>query len=258
MSELRLSDANKAWIQSTYKLTKPELDHFVDICQRVGLDPMTKQMYAVKHGNRVVHITGIDGYRTIADRTSEYAGGPAPVFVEEDGRLVAATVSVYRMVQGQRCEYAATAYMAEYSAGGGMWKKMPHVMLAKVAEAQALRRAFPASYAGIYTQEEMDQAKSADPEPSGEIPPQREVPKPAKAKGDNAVDLTAAKKILVEQVARWSGKPGKQAVPDLLSLLGMPIDGSISHEQVKDAIEFVQANSDNDFAEVLGKLATDD
>jgi hypothetical protein len=38
----------------------------------------------------------------------------------------------------------------------GNWKNMPHVMLSKCAEAQALRRGWPEAMSGLYVQEEMD------------------------------------------------------------------------------------------------------
>jgi hypothetical protein len=70
-----------------------------------------------------------------------------------------ARVTVYRLVQGQRGAFSATARWTEYKPDEDfMWKKMPHVMLAKCAEALALRKAFPKQLAGLYVKEEMEQA----------------------------------------------------------------------------------------------------
>lgn len=44
----------------------------------------------------------------------------------------------------------------------GKWATMPHVMLAKCAEAQALRKGWPEDLSGIYAAEEMDQARTQD------------------------------------------------------------------------------------------------
>jgi phage recombination protein Bet len=144
--------------------TKDELDLFLYQARRAGLDPLARQIYFVKRSGKGTIQVGIDGLRLIADRTGAYAGNDDPVFVDGNPFPEAATVTVWKMVGGQRCPFAATARWKEYYPGdqqGFQWKKMPHVMLAKCAEALALRKAFPQDMSGLYVHEEMDQAGSA-------------------------------------------------------------------------------------------------
>lgn len=139
-----------------------ELQLFEAVCLRTGLDPFQRQIYAIKRGNRMTIQTGIDGYRLIADRTKVYAGNDEPVFeYDAEGNLDKATVTVKKIVQGQICEFSASALMVEYNPGSNeIWRKMGHTMLAKCAEALALRKGFPADLAGLYTTEEMEQAEA--------------------------------------------------------------------------------------------------
>jgi phage recombination protein Bet len=152
--------------------TKDELEIFLHQCRKTGLDPLAKQIYFQKRKNwktgeeTITIITGIDGYRLIADRTGKYAGNDDPEYDDPEKQPTWAKVTVYKMVEGQRCAFTATARWTQYFPGdklGFMWTKMPHLMLGKCAEALALRKAFPAELSGVYTAEEMHQADERTP-----------------------------------------------------------------------------------------------
>lgn len=154
--------------------TDNELKLFLYQAQRTGLDPLTRQIYCIHrkvkdaNGNYVQKMTiqtSIDGFRVIAERSGSYAGQSEPEFTEKDNRLISAKVTVYRFApNGDR--YPASvgvAYWEEYAQEyngklQGLWAKMPRTMLAKVAEALALRKAYPQDLSGLYTSEEMNQA----------------------------------------------------------------------------------------------------
>lgn len=150
-------------------LTDDELQLFAFVAQRSGLDPFAKQVYAVKRGGKVTFQTGIDGYRSTAERTGEYDGSDEPEYGPDDnGHPSWARVTVYRFRNGRRVGQSATAHWSEFHPGAdpmGMWRKMPRNQLAKCAEALALRKAFPYVLADIYTAEEMDQAATDAPAP---------------------------------------------------------------------------------------------
>ena len=153
-----------------------ELKLFLNQAQRLGLDPITRQIHFVKRGDRGVIQVGIDGYRLIAERTGVYAGNDDVVFQMAEGhsesdkgaRPAKASVTVWKLVQGQRCSFTATARWDEYCPPGNAgptWNRMPFLMLGKCAEALALRQAFPAELAGTYIHEEMEQA-DGEPQPA--------------------------------------------------------------------------------------------
>ena len=145
-----------------------EMSYAARVCRQLSLSPFLNQIHFIKRGSAVTTQVGIDGLRLAAQRAGGYAGSDDGVFEMNEGSKipVKATVTVYKMVEGVRCSFTASAMWSEYCPGAGqdhMWKKMPQTMLAKCAEAKALRKAFPAELAGIYSNEEMQQA---DPVPS--------------------------------------------------------------------------------------------
>jgi phage recombination protein Bet len=140
--------------------TDDELQLFLYTAKKTGLDPLARQIYAIKRAGKMTIQTGIDGYRLIADRTRQLAGISDYVFDSEEAKFPnKATVTVYKIIDGLVREFTASARWSEYSQGNSpMWQKMPYLMLGKCAEALALRKAFPADLSGVYTTEEMGQA----------------------------------------------------------------------------------------------------
>ncbi|MEU1309433.1 phage recombination protein Bet [Streptomyces cinnamoneus] len=161
-------------------VTRAELDGFLHLCQRTGLDPFSRQIYLIgrwdRRAQREVYTpqTGIDGYRVVARRATAMSGGTYgyedTLWCDESGRWrdvwlvdgppAAAKVTVVRDKQ----RFSAVARYSEYVQTNkdgkpiGMWAKMPAGQLAKCTEALALRKAFPHDLAGVYTAEEMAQA----------------------------------------------------------------------------------------------------
>ena len=142
-----------------------ELRLFAYACQRTGLDPFSRQIYAIKRGGKLTIQVSIDGLRSIAERTGQLDGSQS-YWCGSDGAWVdvwldskppaAAKTIIHR--KGCAHPFSATARFADFNAGQGLWSKMPSVMIAKCSEAQALRRAFPADLSGVYSTDEMDQA----------------------------------------------------------------------------------------------------
>lgn len=161
---------------------------FLHYAQRTGLDPFARQIYMIgrkewdsRNQREIYKYTiqaGIDGLRVIAERTGRYEGRTPvswcgadgvwrDVWLDKNTPPTAARVGVYK--QGFREPTVSVAIFEEYAARKkdgdliALWKSKPAHMISKVAEALALKAAFPQDLSGIYTPEEMDQD-----EPKGE------------------------------------------------------------------------------------------
>jgi phage recombination protein Bet len=120
-----------------------------------------------------VVMPGIGLYRILAARTGQYCGKSEPEFGPDVTRKLDGVeitypawckVTVFRQICGQTREFSAKEFWIENyatakrgsAAPNAMWKRRPYGQLAKCAESQALRMAFPEEAGGTYTAEEME------------------------------------------------------------------------------------------------------
>lgn len=154
-----------------------EIEVFMMICKHTRLNPILKQIYFVSRWdgklqkNVFTPQTSIDGLRLIAERTGRYCPGPRPQFeFDANGNLISATAFVKKQTQdGTWHTVESTAFYKEYVQAytnkktGEMevskfWAEKPCLMLAKTAEAAALKKAFPADLSNLYIEEEMPES----------------------------------------------------------------------------------------------------
>ncbi|NBV70105.1 MAG: phage recombination protein Bet [Synechococcaceae bacterium WB4_2_0805] len=157
--------------------TADELKLFAYACQRTGLDPFQKQIYAIKRGKMTIQV-GIDGLRAIAERTGQLDGSET-FFCGPDGEWkdvwlakeppAAAKTIVYR--KGASHPFTAVARFDDFNAKANLWLKMPAVMIGKCSECACLRKAFPADLSGLYSVDEMEQVETVTATVTSTPPP---------------------------------------------------------------------------------------
>lgn len=175
-----------------------DLAVFFHVAKRTGLDPFARQIHMIGRNSKNPRTdqwetkytiqTGIDGFRLIGRRAAdarrvtisisapEWAhedGSWRPVWSPKWGHPLGARVTIRRGGE----PFVAVALFDEYKQtkrGGdltSMWAQRPAGQIAKCAEALAWRMAFPQDLAGVYTDDEMQQADPTEPTPTPEVNP---------------------------------------------------------------------------------------
>lgn len=211
----------------------------IGYCKAANLDPMQKPVHIVPMWDknakqmRDVIMPGVGLYRTQAARSNALAGISEPEFgpsvVHELGGAKynvpeSCRVTVKRTLSnGAVGEFAAIEYWIENYATAGkdtdapnaMWKKRPRGQLAKCAQAQALRMAFPEMTGSAPTADEMEgkalETSEVDITPKGKVEPEEKPELPDCADEDFAANRLKWRKTV---------EGGKKTAEALLSMLG--------------------------------------
>lgn len=207
------------------------VDMVLTYCQAAGLDPMLKPVHIVpmwdsKSGSmRDVVMPGIGMYRVQASRSGEWAGVSEPEF----GPMLAETIGGVEITYPEWCrvttrrlmrdgkiaEFTAIEYWIEnYAVKGGkeksiapnaMWLKRPRGQIAKCAQAQSLRLAFP-EIGSQPTAEEME-GKYIEGEATVIQPERVVMPQPKKAVTNIPPESGAAEAAAGDSEPAAAGEP---------------------------------------------------
>lgn len=190
--------------------TDDEFRLFMYTAQRAGLDPLLGQVYFVKRKNKKQRsdgteyweevgqtLFGRDAYRIVATRSGKLDGiEVTPNFGTSGNIPISATAQVWRKDASR--PFTVTAMYSEYNdARSWLWKGKPVTMICKVAEAQALRMAFPDLLVGSYTPEEFG-ATEAPQVIEGEVVAETPRPEPPPTVGPSGerVEVQSEKAII--------------------------------------------------------------
>jgi phage recombination protein Bet len=157
------------------KATPDEFRLLVHLANKYQLDPLAKQIYCIKYGNKPASMfAGLAGFITIAERTGKYGGVVPEIWREDEPWSVeyvaweggqrrtgtfsrdyqwVAKATVYRTDAPH--PFIAQVWESEYSSGRDLWAAKPRTMITKVAMCQALRLAF--SISGLYDRDEINE-----------------------------------------------------------------------------------------------------
>lgn len=155
-TEKRVSRADVDLLKATIcaKMTDGQLALFVRLCDYHGVSPFTGAHGFPNPDGGLAFGLRIDGMRALARRRAAYTRKLELLTAPDDKtRVIGARAEIHRA--GDVAPFVSEVLFSEYNKGGS-WDRMPETMIKKVAEAHALRAAFPDALDGVYEAAELE------------------------------------------------------------------------------------------------------
>lgn len=262
---LQLAEVDDAFLRQLYQLyynpktmdeeqepTRSELIIYAQYCAANGMDPLGKDVYFIKDKKCKVHYQiSIDGLRGRSESSGEYLGRKGPYWCGKDGvwhdfwildeAPMGARVGIIR--KGCEEPFWGFARLASYRQSDkpwSNWNKMPEVMLAKCAEAQAHRAAFPKNCSRLYIPEEMHEVIE------GQVMTELPKPEPKRFGSPNVTPASLTSRNSVQAPEQQQAKPEVPPEPE-------PEAVDPEGEIVEKSIDLVETAED-----VFAACATDE
>ncbi len=149
------------------KITDKEVTLFMHLCKIRQLNPFDNDVYLVKYGTTPAQmVVSKEAFLKRAFENPDFDGIEAGIIVQRgeewvelegccrlpQDAIIGGWAKVY--CKNRRVPFVAKVNFWEFNKGQATWKEMPALMIRKVAEAQALREAFPVQLSSMYIQEE--------------------------------------------------------------------------------------------------------
>jgi len=225
-----------------------QVEVFAKVCAERELSPFSKEIYLVGYNGKYSVITGIDGFRKISGRTGTHAGTDQAKFdLQPNGTYktmasykkgelpTSCSITVYKIVQGVRCPFEHTAKFSEFSSGRQKWASMPFQMIAKVAEAFALRKAFGGELSGLHISEEGAALNddTIEIKYSENQPPTLEQLQQMIQRVKNHCETQECVHAIIEKAAIYYNMETAEGETDFNDVLLAAFDGTITNEMIQ-------------------------
>lgn len=237
--------------------TVQEVGLFLQLCAAQRLNPWVGEVYLIKYGDKPAQIqAGKEAFTKRAASNPDYEGFEAGIiYTDANGRVCRREGSAYYPSVGEKivggwcrvyCKGKRPFYdevaLQEYSTGKNLWTSKPATMIRKVALVHCLREAFPDTFAGMYSAEELEreqmrQERASQPVAASVVSDEPATPASAEQCeeiGNRIADLAAARGV--DFTTAYNAVFGSKA----LQSLGYEGEDSLTETQARAALALIE------------------